>query len=472
MIPVRICLAVLACGILAHSPGLTSDDAFRATRLAGSVFLVECLADGDAQVVIASDGGLAVLNSFWSEARARQFRAGIAEALQRDDFACLIDLIDRPDRCGGNGAYADVPILAHRGFLDRYQGREDELAEVVAEMARVWRWKESVERERLPTLEPGSDRALRTERYLNKCKRRADDLEAGYSLVLPTETYADRKTVELGGISLELVWFGRTDCLAMTAIVIPEEGLAILPDDALSPLHLAPYPRCTPRDLDVTRWIQVLEEILEGEGAVDRILLCDFLNVLWSRERAHLHLDYIRRLWNGVRAADAQGLSLRQVHDARSLDGGFAFVKDFPVYRDRGDEWVREQHHCHVKMFFLQGKTLASRLIGESDPGALPGTVAEIRRRWEQGGDIYIEEAALNAVGYELMGQERCADAVLVLGLNVEVHPGSANAYDSYADALMKGGDAEGAVRNYRRSLELDPGNDNARNMLERLAGS
>ena len=53
--------------------------------------------------------------------------------------------------------------------------------------------------------------------------------------------------------------------------------------------------------------------------------------------------------------------------------------------------------------------------------------------------------------------------------MNVEMNPRSANAYDSLGEAYMMHGDKELAIRNYRKSLELDPGNDNTREMLKKL---
>ena len=49
------------------------------------------------------------------------------------------------------------------------------------------------------------------------------------------------------------------------------------------------------------------------------------------------------------------------------------------------------------------------------------------------------------------------------------LYPGSANAYDSLGEAYMANGDKQLAVVNYRKSLELDPHNQNAVNMLKKL---
>ena len=53
--------------------------------------------------------------------------------------------------------------------------------------------------------------------------------------------------------------------------------------------------------------------------------------------------------------------------------------------------------------------------------------------------------------------------------LNVIAYPESANTYDSLGEAYMTNGDKELAMKNYKKSLELDPKNQNAVKMLESL---
>jgi predicted TPR repeat methyltransferase len=61
--------------------------------------------------------------------------------------------------------------------------------------------------------------------------------------------------------------------------------------------------------------------------------------------------------------------------------------------------------------------------------------------------------------------------ALAVFRMNVEMHPESANAFDSLGEACLLSGDTELAIENYTRSLELNPENDNARRVLEDLGG-
>lgn len=63
------------------------------------------------------------------------------------------------------------------------------------------------------------------------------------------------------------------------------------------------------------------------------------------------------------------------------------------------------------------------------------------------------------------------SDAIRVFRLNITLHPKSANAYDSLAEAYMNIGEKALAIENYSQSLELDPQNANAGEMLRKLKG-
>ncbi len=78
-------------------------------------------------------------------------------------------------------------------------------------------------------------------------------------------------------------------------------------------------------------------------------------------------------------------------------------------------------------------------------------------------------EIALNGLGYELLRQGRRGHAIAVMRLNAADHPGSSNAFDSLGEAYMEAGMREEAIRSYGRAVTLDPANQNAAQMLEKL---
>ncbi|MRW84607.1 dienelactone hydrolase [Pseudoduganella sp. FT26W] len=71
-------------------------------------------------------------------------------------------------------------------------------------------------------------------------------------------------------------------------------------------------------------------------------------------------------------------------------------------------------------------------------------------------------ESQLNMWGYGLQRSGRAGDAVEVMKLAVSIYPDSWNLYDSLAEMYEAAGDKALAVKNYRRSLELNAGNQNA----------
>ncbi len=81
-------------------------------------------------------------------------------------------------------------------------------------------------------------------------------------------------------------------------------------------------------------------------------------------------------------------------------------------------------------------------------------------------------EDALNVWGYRLMQEGQLAQSIAVLELNTQLYPRSANTFDSLAEAHETRGDTAAAIRNYRRSLELDPANTNAVNHLRALGAA
>ncbi|HLX11570.1 MAG TPA: serine hydrolase [Bacteroidota bacterium] len=79
------------------------------------------------------------------------------------------------------------------------------------------------------------------------------------------------------------------------------------------------------------------------------------------------------------------------------------------------------------------------------------------------------EESELNELGYELMGMKNVADAIPVLKLNAKLFPASWNVYDGLGEAYMKNGNRDLAIQNYKKSLELNPKNMNAVQMLKKM---
>ncbi|TDW96337.1 serine hydrolase [Dinghuibacter silviterrae] len=79
------------------------------------------------------------------------------------------------------------------------------------------------------------------------------------------------------------------------------------------------------------------------------------------------------------------------------------------------------------------------------------------------------EEDDLNNAGYEFLNQHNYPAALHIFQLIVHEHPTSANAFDSLGEAFLKAGDKKNALENYKKSLALNPANDNAKKIIQQL---
>lgn len=78
-------------------------------------------------------------------------------------------------------------------------------------------------------------------------------------------------------------------------------------------------------------------------------------------------------------------------------------------------------------------------------------------------------EGQLNQLGYHYLGNGKVDYAAAIFKLNIELFPKSSNVYDSYGEVLLKQGDKENAIINYKKSLELNPANQAAMGVLKEL---
>jgi CubicO group peptidase (beta-lactamase class C family) len=104
--------------------------------------------------------------------------------------------------------------------------------------------------------------------------------------------------------------------------------------------------------------------------------------------------------------------------------------------------------------------------------GKTSEAIAGYRRiKSESPDNVSVEEGRINNLGYVLMRQNKLADAIAIFKLNVELYPKAWNTYDSLGEAYMTNGEKELAITNYKKSLELNPGNGNGAAMLKKLEG-
>jgi hypothetical protein len=113
---------------------------------------------------------------------------------------------------------------------------------------------------------------------------------------------------------------------------------------------------------------------------------------------------------------------------------------------------------------------LAEQLERVLDRGGLALAIESHRAYKADPRNRYVDtETALNGLGYRLLEQQRLREAVAIFRLNAGDHPDSWNVYDSLAEAYLKAGQTDLAIRNYERSVALNPEDHNAVEILGSL---
>jgi 3-oxoadipate enol-lactonase len=82
---------------------------------------------------------------------------------------------------------------------------------------------------------------------------------------------------------------------------------------------------------------------------------------------------------------------------------------------------------------------------------------------------IMFDEIEMNALGYQFLQNGKIKDAIELFKLNTVAYPKSGNVYDSLGEAYFKDGQKELAIKNYEKSLELNPDNENAKKILKQI---
>jgi CubicO group peptidase (beta-lactamase class C family) len=165
--------------------------------------------------------------------------------------------------------------------------------------------------------------------------------------------------------------------------------------------------------------------------------------------------------------------------DSKAYVTAFLPKKDAVIYfadGDNGLSFTREiladaiggEHpalaHLGYAGYNSPGRRLIKTTLAE---GAAEG-LKEYRDERSRTGEK-IDEDNMNTLGYVLLGMKRLDDAIAFFTQNTEDYPQSWNVWDSLAEAWMDKGDKEQAIKDYEKSLQLNPDNKNGAEKLKKL---
>jgi len=122
----------------------------------------------------------------------------------------------------------------------------------------------------------------------------------------------------------------------------------------------------------------------------------------------------------------------------------------------------------YEKPYNFPKKSLAYSLLEVTDQEGIAKGIQHYQE--EKGNDAYyLSEQEINIVSYKLLQSDRAAAAAKVLELGIEAYPDAFNLYDSYGEVLRTLGKTKEAIENYKKSIELNPDNENGKKMLREM---
>lgn len=166
------------------------------------------------------------------------------------------------------------------------------------------------------------------------------------------------------------------------------------------------------------------------------------------------------------------------------------FYADFMRYIDEGVTLIMLSNKSHQTNFDQLNFELSKMIFENNYNPIIPIADNEVNQKYSQNiieiilsegieackesynkrpANTNILEYILNAKGYDFLSQKNYDKALDLFIMNTLAFPKSANGFDSLGEAYMNKGDKTLAIKNYAKSLELNPNNGNAKDMLSEL---
>jgi len=168
---------------------------------------------------------------------------------------------------------------------------------------------------------------------------------------------------------------------------------------------------------------------------------------------------------------------LKEQYGSEEFDQLLFTIRFKTLWMAQNFSWLMEQNHQF--QLILSEELASTKLKGTYDMVSpetfdefmLIGTstddlIEKLREEVENRGTYGFSYSDVNSYGYDLMRNGELDEALTVFELNTRLYPDVWNTYDSYGEGLLEAGDTLNAVKAYAKSLELNPNNGTAIEVL------
>jgi glyoxylase-like metal-dependent hydrolase (beta-lactamase superfamily II) len=366
--------------LLAAGAGRGDDEFINIERLSPRVLLAYWVGPDRRcnLTVLQTQKGLVIIDTEMSPRIMAPIKAKIERVLGRSDWTYVINTHAHDSHPGGNSLFKGAVIVGHENlwadmqWIIRRQTEPDAKRDVLAQGDRYMQHLRTL----LPRVGRNSlqSRLIRGEIRFSELYQQ--DMREGYPVVRPALTFADRHTLDMGDVTLELVFFGKGHSNSDIVTYVPQERLLVSGAVAYQRRQVPEIAEETTWQ-DFQRFLTVLNSFLADDVKIDRVIPSHSPPLV--KQDLVAVRDYYQRMLITVQAARKEGLTLEQTRARLVLRSNFPAMWEAPP-----GAWSHGFHERNLKNLWRildeeqrqpkteQGQTEASDAVRDKPqvPGA------------------------------------------------------------------------------------------------------
>jgi len=278
--------------------------------------------------VIQSRKGLVLIDTEASPRVMAPIKKKIEQTFQRTDWAYVINTHAHDNHCSGNALFPGAVIVGHENLatdmqwlIDRQTGpnRSREIDRYNAILRDL--------RAALPRYAANRMYTALIQSDLIFYDLFVQDLQQGYQVVKPSVTFSDTYTLDLGDLTLELIFFGRGHSNSDILIYVPQERVLVTGAIAYQQYRVPEIGEESHLE-DVHRFLAVLDRLLADQVKINHVIPGH--SVPLTGAALPPIRDYYQRMLTEVQAARRQGLTLDQTTRLLTLSAKFPAFREPP----------------------------------------------------------------------------------------------------------------------------------------------
>jgi glyoxylase-like metal-dependent hydrolase (beta-lactamase superfamily II) len=225
----------------------------------------------DAVTAMATQKGVVVIDAGISIGLTAKYRKIIENGFQRNDIAYLINTHGHTDHTGGNTIFADAVIIGHENCLYEISNQWKDPEKIKSALNKI---VNEYDKE-LSALVPGTTEWIEIFCQKTRYQSAYNDALNNIPVAKPNKTFTDFLDIDMGDVTLNLIYFGKAHSESDIIIHIPQKKI-LMTGDLFSRYGRPSIPdinkQIDERWIKVTAWIEQrwsdIEIVITGHGQI------------------------------------------------------------------------------------------------------------------------------------------------------------------------------------------------------------